>query len=167
MFFSSLFDQKHSVFHDISGRMTNTIVTTPVNVTGAPVTNIVANHAEKPRNLRGGSAPELVKKETDTRVRCTVDALKHSETLCAITMRYMLRMERLNLGNSPTANIKGKGDVIHIWKRVANNEYFIIFADDCTKYCYVYLLKSKDEAIDKFVLYKTEVENQPFVKNQV
>ncbi|GJV53310.1 pol polyprotein [Tanacetum coccineum] len=27
-------------------------------------------------------------------------------------------------------------------------------------YCYVYLLKSKDEAIDKFVLYKTEVENQ-------
>ncbi|GJW33563.1 hypothetical protein Tco_0053595 [Tanacetum coccineum] len=28
-----------------------------------------------------------------------------------------LRMERLNLGNSPTANIKGKGDVIHIWKR--------------------------------------------------
>ncbi|GJS75227.1 retrotransposon protein, putative, ty1-copia subclass [Tanacetum coccineum] len=30
-----------------------------------------------------------------------------------------LRMERLNLGNSPTANIKGKGDVIHIWKRVS------------------------------------------------
>ncbi|KAD4586033.1 hypothetical protein E3N88_23634 [Mikania micrantha] len=29
-----------------------------------------------------------------------------------------------------------------------------------TRYCYVYLLKSKDEAIDKFVLYKTEVENQ-------
>ncbi|GKF27118.1 hypothetical protein Tco_0083012, partial [Tanacetum coccineum] len=47
-----------------------------------------------------------------------VDALKHSETLYAITMRYMLRMERTNLGNSPTANIKGKGDVIHIWKRV-------------------------------------------------
>ena len=28
-----------------------------------------------------------------------------------------------------------------------------------TKYCYVYLLKSKDEAIEKFVLYKNEVEN--------
>ncbi|GJW05975.1 hypothetical protein Tco_1568398 [Tanacetum coccineum] len=26
-----------------------------------------------------------------------------------------LRMERLNLGNSPTANIKGKGDVISSW----------------------------------------------------
>ncbi|GKB59307.1 serine/threonine/dual specificity protein kinase, catalytic domain-containing protein, partial [Tanacetum coccineum] len=36
-----------------------------------------------------GSAPELVKRETDTLVTCAVDALKHSETLCAITMRYM------------------------------------------------------------------------------
>ncbi|GJT50245.1 retrovirus-related pol polyprotein from transposon TNT 1-94 [Tanacetum coccineum] len=40
------------------------------------------------------------------------------------------------------------------------NHYFIMFIDDYTKYCYVYLLKSKDEAIDKFVLYKTKVENQ-------
>ncbi|GJT74860.1 retrovirus-related pol polyprotein from transposon TNT 1-94 [Tanacetum coccineum] len=40
------------------------------------------------------------------------------------------------------------------------NKYFITFIDDCIKYCYVYLLKSKDEAIDKFVLYKNEVENQ-------
>ncbi|GJT07091.1 pol polyprotein [Tanacetum coccineum] len=40
------------------------------------------------------------------------------------------------------------------------NKYFITFIDDCTKYCSVYLLKSKDEAIDKFVLYKNEVENQ-------
>ena len=40
------------------------------------------------------------------------------------------------------------------------NKYFITFIDDSTKYCYIYLLKSKDEAIDKFVLYKNEVENQ-------
>ena len=41
-----------------------------------------------------------------------------------------------------------------------DNKYFITFIDDSTKYCYVYLLKSKDEAIDKFILYKNEVENQ-------
>ncbi|GJR55627.1 hypothetical protein Tco_1406148 [Tanacetum coccineum] len=92
-----------------------------------------------------GSALELVKKETDTRVTCTVDALKHSEILCAITMHYMLRMERTFLGNSPTANIKGKGDrkitealdMIHmvlcdlelIPTKVANSAYFIIFVD--------------------------------------
>ncbi|GKB39820.1 hypothetical protein Tco_0884762 [Tanacetum coccineum] len=46
-----------------------------------------------------GPAPRILKRETDTRVTCTVDVLKHLETLCAITMRYMLRMERTNLGN--------------------------------------------------------------------
>ena len=34
------------------------------------------------------------------------------------------------------------------------NKYFITFVDDSIKYCYVYLLKSKNEAIEKFVLYK-------------
>ena len=32
------------------------------------------------------------------------------------------------------------------------NKYFITFINDCTKYCYVYLLKSKDEALEKFIL---------------
>ena len=40
------------------------------------------------------------------------------------------------------------------------NKYFITFVDDSTKYCYVYLLKSNDEAIENFVLYKTEVDNK-------
>ena len=39
-------------------------------------------------------------------------------------------------------------------------KYFITFIDDNTKYCYVYLLKSKDEAIETFIAYKNEVENQ-------
>ena len=39
-------------------------------------------------------------------------------------------------------------------------KYFITFIDDCTRYCYVYLLNSKDETIDAFRQYKTEVENQ-------
>ena len=33
-----------------------------------------------------------------------------------------------------------------------DNKYFITFVDDNTKYCYVYLLRSKEEAIEKFVL---------------
>ena len=40
------------------------------------------------------------------------------------------------------------------------NKYFVTFIDDSTKFCYVYLLKSKDEAIEKFAMYKNEVENQ-------
>ena len=39
-------------------------------------------------------------------------------------------------------------------------KYFITFIDDSTRYCYVYLLRSKDEAIEVFKHYKNEVENQ-------
>jgi hypothetical protein len=38
--------------------------------------------------------------------------------------------------------------------------YFITFIDDCTRLCYVYLLKSKDEALNYFKIYKAELENQ-------
>ena len=38
--------------------------------------------------------------------------------------------------------------------------YFITFISDCTKYYYVYLLKNKDEVLDKVILYKNKIENQ-------
>jgi hypothetical protein len=38
--------------------------------------------------------------------------------------------------------------------------YFMTFIDDCTRFCYVYLLKSKDEALHYFKIYKAEVETQ-------
>ncbi|GJY20727.1 retrotransposon protein, putative, ty1-copia subclass [Tanacetum coccineum] len=51
-----------------------------------------------------GSAPEPVKRETDTRVTCTVDALKHSETFCAIIENGENKFGQ--------ANIRGKRDEI-------------------------------------------------------
>jgi hypothetical protein len=38
--------------------------------------------------------------------------------------------------------------------------YFISFIDDATRYCYLYLVKTKDEALHCFKVYKAEVENQ-------
>ncbi|KAI3815113.1 hypothetical protein L1987_14769 [Smallanthus sonchifolius] len=38
--------------------------------------------------------------------------------------------------------------------------YFITFCDDSSRYLYVYLLRTKDEAFDAFKIYKAEVENQ-------
>jgi hypothetical protein len=32
--------------------------------------------------------------------------------------------------------------------------YFMTFIDDCTRFCYEYLLKSKDEALHYFKIYK-------------
>ena len=39
-------------------------------------------------------------------------------------------------------------------------KYFMTLIDDSTRYCHVYLLKSKDEALHFFKIYKAEVENQ-------
>jgi hypothetical protein len=38
--------------------------------------------------------------------------------------------------------------------------YFMTLIDDASRFCYVYLLKTKDEALDYFKIYKAEVENQ-------
>ena len=39
-------------------------------------------------------------------------------------------------------------------------KYFLTLIDDCTRYCYVYLLRSKDEASEMLQHFKNEVENQ-------
>ena len=41
-----------------------------------------------------------------------------------------------------------------------NKRYFITFIDDYSRYCCVYLLKHKDEALEKFIIFKTEAETQ-------
>jgi transposase InsO family protein len=38
--------------------------------------------------------------------------------------------------------------------------YFMTLIDDASRYCYVYLLKTKDGALNCFKTYKAEVENQ-------
>jgi transposase InsO family protein len=38
--------------------------------------------------------------------------------------------------------------------------YFMSLILDCTRFCYIYLLKSKDETLHYFKIYKVEVENQ-------
>jgi len=39
-------------------------------------------------------------------------------------------------------------------------KYFMTLIDDSTRFCYVYLLKTKDEALHYFKIYKAKVENQ-------
>jgi transposase InsO family protein len=38
--------------------------------------------------------------------------------------------------------------------------YFMTLIDDASRYCYVYLLKTKDEALDYFKIFKAEAENK-------
>jgi transposase InsO family protein len=38
--------------------------------------------------------------------------------------------------------------------------YFMTFIDNCTRFCNLYLLKTKNEALHYFKIYKAEIENQ-------
>lgn len=51
------------------------------------------------------------------------------------------------------------GDLKYVQTR-GGKKYYITFVDDSTRYCYTYLLRSKDEALEMFKHYKIEVENQ-------
>lgn len=39
------------------------------------------------------------------------------------------------------------------------NKYFMLLVDDCTRWSTVYMLKTKDQAVDAFVKFKAEVED--------
>nr|GEV11729.1 zinc finger, CCHC-type [Tanacetum cinerariifolium] len=49
---------------------------------------------------------------------------------------------------------------LHATPSLENKKYFVTFIDDSLRFCYVYILHSKDEALDKFKVFKTKVELQ-------
>ncbi|GKC68326.1 zinc finger, CCHC-type containing protein [Tanacetum coccineum] len=71
----------------------------------------------------------------------------------------------------PFQNVKRETEVLelihsdlcdlHATPSLGNKQYFVMFIDDASRFCYVYLLHTtKDEALDKFKVFKTEVELQ-------
>nr|GEU94285.1 zinc finger, CCHC-type [Tanacetum cinerariifolium] len=72
--------------------------------------------------------------------------------------------------NKPFQNVKLETKVLelihialcdlHVTLSLGNKKYFVTFIDDASRFCYVYLLHSKDEALYKFKVFKTEVELQ-------
>ncbi|GJS83573.1 pol polyprotein [Tanacetum coccineum] len=72
--------------------------------------------------------------------------------------KFVLSKNQMYVGKGYAVNAMFKLNVMVVKKAT---QWLIMQKDQkSSMYCYVYLLKSKDEAIDKFVLYKTEVENQ-------
>ncbi|GKD63345.1 zinc finger, CCHC-type containing protein [Tanacetum coccineum] len=49
---------------------------------------------------------------------------------------------------------------LHATPSLGNKKYFVTFIDDVSRFCCVYLLHTKDEAVDEFKLFKTKVELQ-------
>nr|GEV32766.1 zinc finger, CCHC-type [Tanacetum cinerariifolium] len=90
----------------------------------------------------------------------------------------------LHMGNESTTLVHGRGCVdlrfssgkvvsllnvvhvpnirknLHVTPSLGNKKYFVTFIDDASRFCCVYLLHSKDDTLDKFKVFKTEVEIQ-------
>ncbi|GJU38249.1 zinc finger, CCHC-type containing protein [Tanacetum coccineum] len=49
---------------------------------------------------------------------------------------------------------------LHATPLLGNKKYFVTFIDDALRFYYVYLLNTKDEALDKFKVFKTKVKLQ-------
>jgi hypothetical protein len=64
--------------------------------------------------------------------------------------RHLILLELIH------SDIYGMNDVL----TEGGQMYFMTMIDDVYRYCYVYLLKTKDEALYCFKTYKTEVKNQ-------
>ncbi|GKC08088.1 zinc finger, CCHC-type containing protein [Tanacetum coccineum] len=74
------------------------------------------------------------------------------------------------ISKKPFQNIKRETKVLelihsdlcdlHATPSLGNKKYFVTFIDDASRFCYVYLLHTKDEALDKFKVFKTKVELQ-------
>lgn len=47
------------------------------------------------------------------------------------------------------------------------SHYFVTFKNDYSKCCYIYLLKIKDEVINKFKAFKVDTENQLWKRNKI
>jgi hypothetical protein len=52
-------------------------------------------------------------------------------------------------------------------KSVNDFDSFITFTDDFSRYGYIYPIKERSEALDKFKVFKTEVENQHNIKIKI
>ncbi|GKC26614.1 zinc finger, CCHC-type containing protein, partial [Tanacetum coccineum] len=65
-------------------------------------------------------------------------------------------------GLIPAFDMDTKNDLcdLHATPSLGNKKYSVPFIDDASRFCYVYLLHTKDEALDKFKVFKTEVELQ-------
>lgn len=66
--------------------------------------------------------------------------------------------------NQPFPNVKRNSSVlvhsdlcdVHSTPSLGNKKYVVIFIDDCTRFCYVYLSHPKDKALDTFKIYKID-----------
>ncbi|KAH9726106.1 hypothetical protein KPL70_008133 [Citrus sinensis] len=103
------------------------------------------------RRLHDMANLELIPKhENDMHEKCKV---------CAQTKITRSPFPKIEKTSSLLHLIRSDVCDMHSNPSKGGKKYFVTFIDDFSKYCYVYLLHSKDQVLEKFKTYKNEVEN--------
>nr|GEX99094.1 zinc finger, CCHC-type [Tanacetum cinerariifolium] len=90
---------------------------------------------------------------------------KHTCWKCGKTGHIKRDCKGVNVGNKANASgtkvlVDGSSKSLKATLSLGNKKYFVTFIDDASRFCYVYLLHTKDEALDKFKVFKTKVKLQ-------
>nr|GEU49363.1 hypothetical protein [Tanacetum cinerariifolium] len=85
-------------------------------------------------------------------------ALVHGRGYVDLRFSYGKIVSLFNVLHVP--NIRKNLVLCSILNNYENKKYFVTFIDDASRFCYVYLLHTKDEALDKFKVFKTGIELQ-------
>ncbi|KAG8503616.1 hypothetical protein CXB51_001792 [Gossypium anomalum] len=87
------------------------------------------------------------------------------EDLCEVCQ--MGKQARLPFPANTTWRASSKLELVHsdVWgpmrtESLNGNRYFILFIDDCTRYCWIYFLKHKSEVVQVFMKFKAVVEKE-------
>ncbi|KAG8480405.1 hypothetical protein CXB51_025116 [Gossypium anomalum] len=87
----------------------------------------------------------------------------HIEDVCEVCQ--MGKQARLPFPANTTWRASSKLELVHTdvcgpmrTESLSGNRYFILFIDDCTRYCWIYFLKHKLEVVQVFKKFKAEVE---------
>nr|GEU39852.1 ATP-dependent DNA helicase PIF1-like [Tanacetum cinerariifolium] len=117
------------------------------------------NDKPKGNNVVGPSVVNMVKHNNSSRYNDNKGKRKHRDTKADPNKKPKVTCWKCGKpkhfkGDCKASNISNKAN------GSGNKKYFVTFIDDASRFCYAYLLHSKDEALDKFKVFKTEVELQ-------
>jgi hypothetical protein len=112
----------------------------------------------------GHSNFHSLKQLADKKMAEGVPTISHPDQLCRACL--LAKQTRCSYPKVAKWRAQKKLELVHVDlcgpitpSTAGGNKYFMLLIDDYTRWSYVYMLQTKDQALDVFVKFKAEVEN--------
>jgi transposase InsO family protein len=107
---------------------------------------------------------QSIKKLVDKEMVGGIPLIQHPDQLCQTCLTA--KQTRAPFPHSALWRADAELELVHVDlcgpitpATVGGSKYFMLVVDDCTRWCSVFMLKTKDQALEAFVRYKAEAEN--------